>query len=84
MKMPRYIAVKQAAYVSGYKLRLRFDNGFERVVDFGPFLKNATNPMLSQYRRPAKFKQFHLDHGDLMWGDYEMIFPVVDLYRGEI
>jgi hypothetical protein len=25
-----------------------------------------------------------LDYGDLMWGDYEMIFPIADLYRGEI
>jgi len=82
--MPKYISVKRADYVSGYRLRLLFDNGFERVMDFAPFLKRATNPMLTQYRRMTKFKQFHLDDGDLMWGDYEMIFQVVDLYRGEI
>lgn len=84
MKRTKYISVNRAEYASGYKIRLTFNDGTVRVLDFGPFLKSATNPMLTQYRRPAKFKKFHLDHGDLMWGDYEMIFPVVDLYRGKI
>ena len=26
----------------------------------------------------------HLHYGDLMWGDFEMIFPIADLHRGEI
>ena len=82
--MPKSISVKRAEYVSGYRLRLIFDNGFERVMDFAPFLKRATNPMLTQYRRMTKFKRFRLDDGNLMWGDYEMIFPITDLYRGEI
>ena len=31
MKMPKYISVTEANHVSGFKLRLRFNNGYERV-----------------------------------------------------
>jgi len=80
----KYLEITEATYVAGYKLRLVFNDETKRVMDFAPFLRGAQNPMLTQYRQLRKFKSFHLDHGDLMWGDYEMIFPIMDLYRGEI
>jgi hypothetical protein len=40
--------------------------------------------MFTQYRILKKFKSFHIENGDLMWGDYEMIFPITDLHRGEV
>jgi len=80
----KYIDIEMAEYVSGHKLRLTFNDATKRVVDFEPFLNRATNPMFTQYRRINKFKSFRIDHGNLMWGDYELIFPVMDLYRGEI
>lgn len=80
----QYIEVTEAKYVSGYKLRLAFSDGTVRIVDFGPFLKKARNPDTTDYRDLKKFKSFHLDHGDLMWGDFQMIFPIMDLYRGNI
>jgi hypothetical protein len=84
VKPPEYISVKKAEYVSDYKLRLRFNDRSERIVDFGPFLAKPRHPEIEQYRELKKFKCFHLDHGDLMWGHYEMIFPVWELYHGEI
>jgi len=80
----KYLEITEAKYVSGYKIRLTFNDGMERVMDFEPFLRKATNPDITQYRQMRKFKSFRLDYGDLMWGDYEMIFPITDLHRGEI
>ena len=80
----KYIDVKSAEYISGYKLCLIFSDGTERVVDFEPFLRKATHPDLTKYRSLRRFKSYHIDHGNIMWGDYEMIFPVMDLYQGEI
>ena len=80
----KYLEITEATYVADYKLRLVFNDGKQRVMDFEPFLRQAKNPMLTQDRQLRKFKRFHLDHGDLMWGDYEMIFPITDLHRGEI
>jgi hypothetical protein len=73
-----------AEYASGYKIRLSFNDGLVRVMDFEPFLKKAQNPMFTKYRRVKQFRSFHVEHGDLMWGDFEMIFPIENLHSGEI
>lgn len=83
-RAPQFLEVTEAKYVSGYKLLLTFNDGAVRVVDFGPFLARARNPDTTDYRDLKKFKSFHIQDGDLMWGDYQMIFPIMDLYRGNI
>ncbi len=86
MKTPttNYLAITEARYLSGYKIQLTFSDGAVREMDFEPFLRKARNPDLAQYRQLRKFKAFRLHFGDLMWGDYDMIFPIADLYAGEI
>jgi hypothetical protein len=80
----KYLRITEAKYVSDYKIGLTFNDGTERVMDFEPFLRKAQNPHITKYRQMRQFKSFRLDYGDLMWGDYEMIFPIADLHRGEI
>jgi hypothetical protein len=82
--MTQYLEVTEAKYLSDYKLLLTFNNGAIRIVDFGPFLAKARNPDTTDYRDLKKFKRFHIRDGDLMWGDYQMIFPIMDLYHGTI
>jgi len=79
-----YLEITQAKHVSGYKIRLTFNDGTVQVVDFGPFLSTARNPDTTEYRDPKRFKTFRIEDGDLIWGDFQMIFPILDLYRGEI
>lgn len=79
-----YLEIAGAEYVSGYRIRLSFNDGVKRVMDFEPFLRKATNPDVTKYRQLGNFKKFHLHYGDLMWGDFDMIFPTEDLHRGEI
>ena len=79
-----YLRVKEAKYVPRYRVDIKFNDGTHRVVDFGPFLKQAKNPMFTKYRLPKEFMSFHIQDGDLMWGDFEMIFPIMDLYQGNI
>lgn len=83
-RAPQFLEVTEAKYVSGYKLLLTFNDGAVRVVDFGPFLAKARNPDTTDYRDLKKFKRFHIQDGDLIWGDHQMIFPIMDLYRGTI
>jgi Protein of unknown function (DUF2442). len=71
-------------YISGYKLKLYFSNGAERVVDFEPFLRKSRNPMIRAYLDPEKFANFALEHGDLMWDDYGLCFPIANLYENNI
>lgn len=79
-----YLEITDANYVSGYKIRLTFNDGVTRVVNFEPFLRKAMNPDITKYRQFRNFKNFHLHYGDLMWGDFEMIFPISDLHHGNI
>jgi hypothetical protein len=79
-----YLEIVQAEYVLGYKIRLTFNDEMVRVMDFEPFLRKAMNPDVTKYRQLRNFKKFHLHYGDLMWGDFDMIFPIEDLHRGEI
>ena len=79
-----YLEVTKARYVSGYKIHVTFNDETERIVDFGPFLAKARNPDTADYRDLRKFKSFRIHDGDLVWGDYQMIFPITDLHAGEI
>ena len=79
-----YLEITDANYVVGHRIRLTFNDGTMRVVDFGPFLAKARNPDTTDYRAVERFKRFRIESGDLVWGDYQMIFPIIDLYRGEI
>jgi len=70
--------------LSGCKIRLTFNDGMVRVMDFEPFLRKALNPDITKYRQLRNFKKFHLHHAILMWGDFDMIFPMEDLHHGNI
>lgn len=78
------VSIDKALYIKDYKINLYFSDGVEREVDFGNFLRNAKNPMMKKYLDRELFKAFTLDHGDLVWNDYELCFPIWDLHEGKI
>ena len=79
-----YVGIEQADYVDGYKIHLRFSNGFERMFDFEPFLTQSPNRLIRRYLDMQEFRGFYLEHGDLVWDDYNLCFPIADLYRGQL
>lgn len=78
------LAIVSAEYISLYTLKLTFATGEERVVDFGPFLRNAGHPAIQAYLDESLFQQFKVVQGNLNWHDYYLIFPLADLYSGII
>lgn len=78
------IEIEAAEYVEGYKLNLRFSDGTERIVDLEDFLSKSSNPMIKKYLDKEEFKGFTIEYGDLFWNDYDLCFPVADLYEGSI
>ena len=78
------IEIKKAQYLDNYKIRIAFSDEVERMIDFEGFLKHAKNPMTRKYLDLEKFKKFKIDYGDLVWGDYELCFPIWDLHEGKI
>src|ERR671929_108949 len=53
----QYLEITDAKYISGYKIRITFNDGTVQVVDFGPFLAKARNPdgspKIAKSPRPA-------------------------------
>ena len=81
---PALISIQTADYQSDYKLHIHFNDGADKTVDFKPFLTQSQHPSIRAYLQPEKFQGFHVAHGDLVWGDYDLCFPVSDLYQGRV
>jgi Protein of unknown function (DUF2442) len=69
---------------TGYKLKILFSDGATRKIDFEPFLKSSRNPMIRAFLDRKRFAGFTIKDGDLMWGDYELCFPIADIYENRI
>ena len=78
------IDIEYAEYIKKYKLQLRFSDNTERVIDFGNFLNRSLNPLIRKYLDIEKFRNFTIEYGDLFWNDYDLCFPIADLYEGKI
>jgi hypothetical protein len=78
------IEIKTAVYIGNFTIEIHFNDGKIQIVDFEPFLNYVIHPSIRQYLNEAKFKQFSIIDGNLNWNDYELIFPLEDLYNGKI
>ena len=78
------LKIDSAKYLSDYAIRIKFNDGNEKLVDFKPFLSKSLHPEIKKYLDENKFSQFSLTDGNLNWNDYDMIFPISDLYKGQI
>ncbi len=82
--MNKVVSISKAYYLKDYQIEFKFDDDSAQVIDFGPFLKSARNPMIKKYLNKKVFKSFSIVHGDLIWNDYELCFPIWDLYTNNI
>lgn len=78
------IFIEHAEHAGDFRLRLTFSDATQRVVDFAPFLRQSHNPLIQAYLDPAAFARFTVRDGDLVWDDYDLCFPIADLYEGRI
>ncbi len=78
------VEIINVKYVGGYQLEIIFRDGKRQHIDFEPFLRNAKNPDIQDYLDLRKFTSYRIEYGDLVWGDLELCFPIMDLYEGQI
>ncbi len=79
-----YVDVVHADYIDDYLIHVRFSDGSEQTVNFGPFLARSMHPQIRQYLDSEKFQRFEIVGGNLNWNDYELCFPVADLYENRV
>ena len=75
------INIVAATQTGDYSLKIEFDDKTVQMVDFGPFLKRSHHPDVRAYLQSERFASFHVTYGELVWGDYDLCFPVIDLHR---
>lgn len=78
------IEVIEARYLGDFVVRIHFNDGVEKAVDFKSFLKNSRHPAIQKYLDEALFKTFSIKDGNLDWNDFELCFPIHDLYNNNI
>jgi hypothetical protein len=78
------LKIVSAKYLSDFAIRIQFNDGTEKVVDFKPFLSKSLHPSIKKYLDEKMFSDFSLTEGNLNWNDFDMIFPIRDLYNGKI
>jgi hypothetical protein len=78
------IEIKSAKYIGDYAIRVSFSDKTEKLIDFKPFLINSLHPSISKYLDENLFKQFKITDGNMNWNDFDLIFPIHDLYEGVI
>lgn len=78
------INIVTAELVGDYRLHLTFDDAKEQTVDFKPFLTRAQHSDIRHFLVPIEFAGFRIEYGELVWGDYDLCFPVIDLYLNQL
>jgi len=79
-----FIQIKSAQYIGDFAIRVLFTDNSNKLVDFKPFLENSLHPSIRKYLTESLFNTFSVIDGNLNWNDYDLIFPIEDLYEGKI
>lgn len=76
--------IDRIEHVHGHVLRFHFSNGHSTEVDFKPWIASLPTEEEQTYLKPSKFKKYsnHLGHA-IMWGEYDIIFPLEAVYHGD-
>ena len=82
--MNKTISVTAAQSVGELRLHIAFSDGATQDVDFRSFLQHSNHPEIRAFLDPNKFNTFAIQDGDLVWGDWELCFPIMDLYHNNI
>jgi hypothetical protein len=55
-----------------------------KVVDFAPAIRNYAKGDYSIYTQKNRFKKFHIENGNIVWGkNWDLIFPVQDIFNAQ-
>jgi hypothetical protein len=78
------IQIVSAQHAGDYRIRMEFGDGKAHEVDFRPFLVGSQHPNIRAFLNPKRFAGYRVEFGELIWGDYQLCFPVADLYDNQI
>jgi len=78
------ISITQANYIGDFAIRLHFSDGHQKLVDFKTFLEQAKHPAIKKYLDEKLFRTYQIKDGNLDWNDFDLCFPLKDLYQNRL
>ena len=77
--------VVKAEDLGNLKVKVFFNDNKSQLIDIGDFIRKNPHPQYNKYLDPKKFKKFAIENGNIVWGkNWDLIFPVEQLYQGRI
>jgi hypothetical protein len=76
--------IMDAILMDGFRIALSFDDGKRQTVDFKHFLVSSHHLDVRAFLDPDRFAQFELRQSELVWSDYDLCFPIMDLYNNTL
>ncbi|WP_029408432.1 DUF2442 domain-containing protein [Thiomicrorhabdus sp. Milos-T2] len=81
--IPTELAITNVKHLSNYKLLISFSDGHQQLINFEHFLFNHQHPDIKKYQDINLFKNYSITDGDLEWNNYELCFPIADIYLNQ-
>jgi len=79
------LSILSAKYIAPLSIEIYFSDNTKRIVNIGEYIKKHPHIQYNIYLNEKKFKEFKIEMGNIVWGkNWDMIFPVQDLYNGLI
>ena len=78
------VSIASVKPIDGHRLSIRFSDGKVVDVDFEPFLRTSQHPDIRKFLNPERFATYRIQWGNLVWGDYELCFPLESLYENTL
>ena len=77
------LAILEAKAKDNLCVELFFNDNSSRIVDVGDFIRKHPHPQYNKYLDETEFRKFHLDDGNIVWGeDWDLIVPLDQLHAG--
>ena len=78
-------AIVEAKSVGNFTVELLFGDNTKQRINVGEFIQNHPHPQYDKYLNEEEFGKFSIDDGNIVWGeDWDLVFPVEELYAGRI
>ncbi len=79
------LRIIEARAIGNLTVELLFSDNKRQLVNIGEFIRLHPHPQYNKYLDEDEFAKFTIDDGNIVWGeDWDMVFPIEQLYSGEI
>lgn len=79
------LMIINAKSLGNLTVELLFNDNTRQIVNIGEFIRRHPHPQYDKYLDENEFVKFSIDDGNIVWGeDWDLIFPIEDLYKSQI